>query len=81
MVELGKIRRHSMRLTVLLVVHKTFIHSVESVDHFLRPTDRDRESKRLLWARVAILLDDVVIFFIWREGLRTAQTPVTRPGK
>lgn len=80
-VELRKIKRHRMGLTILLIVHKTFIQSVESVNHFLRPTDRNWESERLLWARVAKLLNEVVIFFIWRERLCPAQTPVTRPGR
>ena len=70
-----------MRLTVLLIVHETIIQSVESVNHFLRSSDRNRKSECLLRARVSKMLNDVVIFLIWREGFRTTQTAVTRPGK
>jgi hypothetical protein len=34
--------------------------------------DRIRESESLLWARPAIVLNDILIVFIWREGLRLA---------
>ena len=65
-----------MRLTVLVVGRKFFIHFrdfiVEKIDHPWHPMDQIRKSERLLWARPGKLLNDMLIVFIWREGLRLA---------
>jgi hypothetical protein len=73
-----------MRLTVLVIRRKTFIGFfyllVEKINHPWQLMDPIRETESLLWARPAIVLNDVLQVFIWREGFRLAQTPVTRSG-
>ena len=73
-----------MRLTVLEIRRKIRIQLhdfiVENRNHPWHLVDPIRESESLLRARLAILLNDVPIVVIRREGFRLAQTPVTRSG-
>lgn len=74
-----------MRLTVFVIRRKMCIQAhdvfVQGLNQPWVGMDHVRESHSLLRARLAKVLNDIVIAFIWREGLRPAQTPVTRPGR
>ena len=75
-VELCKIGRHSMCLTVLVIRRKELIQIhdfvVEDINHTWHLMDPVWESEALLWARPAIFLNDMLKAFVRREGFRLA---------
>ena len=75
MVELHKLRRCSLRLTILVIRRKTCIqfgHDViEGLNQLWFCVDHIRKRDCLLRARLAIGLN-VIVALIWWEGLRLA---------